>query len=722
MVEPVQASVGSPVNRRRGNWRRALTAVFTAAAGLTTVGAQVSGITFTGRAARSGLPLLPLHALGIAGGLGLLVLAVGLWRGRRGAAVVSAVALCLIGVARLAYGQPLFDAAIDLVGALFIAVNLAAFPYGTRSDRRGRRDALALVAGAGFYALYAVVAIGTANGTEIDRAVASIGREMPAGPLLAGTTGHLGLVVNALIAAIVVAGWTMLRALLRPVAEDHGHSPGERARAASIVREHGTDSLAPFALRDDKAFHFDAGGFLTYRVLRETAVVSGDPVGPAGSAPAILASFAAFADERGWNVVITAASDRHLEACRRLGMRVLRIGDEAVVDPRAFSLEGRPIRKVRQSIARVKRHGWRVEVVDDREISPELERELAEVETDWRARQKRLIGFAMTLGRLAGAGERNGGIYVLGRDPEGHLRSFLNFAPFRGGLSLDLMRRAGDEPNGLTEAMVVAAIECARERELGSVSLNFAGFAHVMAADAALSRSQRLLRWVLRLFHGRFQLERLVRFNGKFFPRWQPRYLVYDGLTSLPLSALRVLQAEAYLPAPDDARRSFAWAPAWVRPAAVATAICLGLTASTVLIGQNRATARPLRVRAEDRQAGWTFVYRGPDGRTRESSLYLPKGRRAVVRIVQPVPSLEGTPTPVVRSHSGPVIRIDPGRLGELRLPCGAGQTAISADVVGPKRFRNQLDASGDRHATVGVPAPASRGVPARVGGGKLTR
>ncbi len=75
-------------------------------------------------------------------------------------------------------------------------------------------------------------------------------------------------------------------------------------------------------------------------------------------------------------MAITAASDRHLAACKRLGLRVMRIGDEAVVDPRAFSLEGRPIRKVRQSIARVRRHGWRVEVVGDGDVTPELEREL----------------------------------------------------------------------------------------------------------------------------------------------------------------------------------------------------------------------------------------------------------------------------------------------------------------------------------------------------------
>jgi lysyl-tRNA synthetase class 2 len=444
------------------------------------------------------------------------------------------------------------------------------------------------------------------------------------------------------------------------------------------VREHGSDSLDPFTLREDKAFHFAAGGFLAYRVLRETAVISGDPVGPSGSATEVLASFVRFAEERGWNVVITAASDRHLPTSKDLGLRVLRIGDEAVVDPRAFSLEGRPIRKVRQSIARVKRHGWQVEVVDDREVSPSLERELAAVEADWRSRQKRVIGFAMTLGRLAGADERDGGLYVLGRDADGRLRSFLRFAPYRDGLSLDLMRRAGNEPNGLTEALVVAAIERARVLGLHAVSLNFAGFAHVMAADAALGRSQRLLRALLRLLHGRFQLERLVRFNAKFFPEWQPRYLVYDGLTYLPLSALRVLQAEAYLPAPDAAprRTRLARPPGWLRGATAAAAICMGLTGSAVLVGGAPATAHPLRIRAEARHSGWSFVYGRPGDRMREASLYLPKDRRVILRIVP----------------ANGVVRMDPLHRGELSVPCGTGRPRISADVLGPKRFRARLE------------------------------
>jgi lysyl-tRNA synthetase class 2 len=82
-----------------------------------------------------------------------------------------------------------------------------------------------------------------------------------------------------------------------------------------------------------------------------------------------------------------------------------------------------------------------------------------------------------------------------------------------------------------------------------------------MAADAALSRGQRLLRALLRRAHGRFQLERLVRFNAKFLPTWQTRHLLYRGRTRLPLAGLRVLQAEAYVRPPRARPLSVRWQP-----------------------------------------------------------------------------------------------------------------------------------------------------------------
>jgi lysyl-tRNA synthetase class 2 len=325
-------------------------------------------------------------------------------------------------------------------------------------------------------------------------------------------------------------------------------------------------SNSAFVLRADKAFFFAHGGVLAYRTLRETAVVSGDPVGPPGSAPAIMAAFRAHARARGWDVVVMAAGEHHLAAYRALGLRALRIGSEAVAAPGAPPLDGRAHRTLRKAVNRVHRRGWTVEVVTAAALGTAQVRDLARVDRAWRARRPRVTGFAMAMDRLWGAEEDRQDVYVLGRAPDGALHGFLRFVPYGGGLSLDAMRRVGGEPNGFNEALVVAGLEHAAGAGCREVSLNFAGFAHVLASDAPLGRRARIARAALRLVHGRFQLERLARFNARFDPVWRPRYLVYESRSRLPRAALRVLQAEAYVRGPRPGRRPDAWWPA-ERPA-----------------------------------------------------------------------------------------------------------------------------------------------------------
>ena len=361
---------------------------------------------------------------------------------------------------------------------------------------------------------------------------------------------------DLLIGCALITSVLAVRSLVRPGPAVHGNPEHERRAARSIVDEYGEDSLSPFILRPDKTFEFAAGGVLGYRVIGRTAVVSGDPVAPDGSAPDALAQFLRSARSRGWRVVLYGSSARHLDGYRSLGLRAICVGEEAVVYPARFTLEGRAVRKLRQSAHRVERRGWDITACDGNEIGAELEAEIDALEAVWRATKRRLLGFAMAMGEFD-PGVRPRDLYVLARSPEGDLRAVMRFLSHHGKLSLDTMRRVGETPNGLNEALVCRALEIARDRGVSEVSLNYAGLAHLVRGELPGNRLTRVFtQRVVGLLGSHFQMERLVRFNEKFSPEWRPRYLVYESLAALPVSVLRVLQAEGYLPQPK--RRSAA--------------------------------------------------------------------------------------------------------------------------------------------------------------------
>jgi lysyl-tRNA synthetase class 2 len=234
-----------------------------------------------------------------------------------------------------------------------------------------------------------------------------------------------------------------------------------------------------------------------------------------------------------------------------------------VVAPQTFDPSAPGFKTARKAVRRVARRGWTIELVRGAQLTPPLIAELTVVEAAWRRLgHHRLYGFAMAGDRLWGAPEDCHDLYAIARNPAGEVRAFQRYVPYRGGLSLDAMRRLDDDPNGISDALVVATLQHAADLGLDEVSLNFAGFGHLMAADTLELRSHRAARWALQRMHGRFQLERLARFAEKFGPTWRPRFLVYTARTRLPLAALRVMQAEAYIKPPAMRPAQGAWRPA----------------------------------------------------------------------------------------------------------------------------------------------------------------
>ena len=188
-------------------------------------------------------------------------------------------------------------------------------------------------------------------------------------------------------------------------------------------------------------------------------------------------------------MVLWGASERHLAAYRELGMRAVCVGEEAFVDPRQFTLEGRPVRKLRQSVHRV-----RAPRMADRRparaarSTPQLEAEIDTLERGGAPASGACSGlrwgWAPTRPR-----SRPNDLYLLARSPEGELGAVMRFVSHCGKLSLDTMRRVGETPNGLNEALVCRALKVARERGVTQVSLNYAGLAHLVRGEPSPRRA-----------------------------------------------------------------------------------------------------------------------------------------------------------------------------------------------------------------------------------------
>ena len=358
---------------------------------------------------------------------------------------------------------------------------------------------------------------------------------------------------DLLAAASLLLGFRALQLWLRPLSERVRQSGEERRLARRLVRSHGEDSLAFFSLRRDKSYFFSPTGrsFLAYKVVGGAALVSGDPVGELSEFHDLLAEFRRVCHARGWRLALLSVRSELLPVTRRLGLRSIKIGDEAVVRPEAFSLEGRAIRKVRQSVARLEREGYRFHVVEAGTVDEALRVELERVSDVWRGSNVER-GFSMTMDDPFG--EPDTFFAVAERDDS--VGGYLHLVPSGRGYSLGAMRRDPETPNGLMEYLIVQLLAWAREREAEEISLNFCVFADLLD-DTPRGRLAAVARAALHMGDRFFQLERLLLFSRKFAPDWRPRYLCVERISDLPLVGVAYLRVESLLTPPGPwARRA----------------------------------------------------------------------------------------------------------------------------------------------------------------------
>lgn len=494
------------------------------------------------------------HALTVPTAAVLLTSAYYLYRRRRRALQLAIAALVVLAVFNLLKGLDFEEAIGGLAVAALLWWGRSSFYVEHEPlDRKASLRRVPIIVGFGLLLSFLVVAI-AAHGAPLGTVFRETGDLLLwwPGPIhFHDELGHLDLAVGLLgVGTLAAAAFLVFRPLAAP---RDLPDPKSRALARELVREHGHDTLAYFKLRSDKHYLFndDKRAFVGYRIESGVLILSGDPVGSEEALPELLANVASFAERRGLRIAAVGVSSATRPLFEQLGLRSLYFGDEAIVDTAAFSLEGRAIRKVRQSVSRLEKLGYSCVVASVGTLDAAIVAEVEAATLRWLGNADER-GFSMALDADIASHEET--LLVLARDEAGDLRGVLHLVPSfgRSAVSLSMMRRHPEAPNGLTEYMVVKTIENLRDQGIGEISLNFAAFARLLHSPDGVA--ERLARRLLQVADSFFQIERLYRFNEKFNPRWEARYLMYEGALTLPRTALATLWVEGQLPKPPPLR------------------------------------------------------------------------------------------------------------------------------------------------------------------------
>src|SRR6185295_8225417 len=139
-----------------------------------------------------------------------------------------------------------------------------------------------------------------------------------------------------------------------------------------------------FKIWPDKSFFFSASGrsFVAFSVGNNFAVVLGDPAGPPEEFPALIQRFSEFCRLNGWRLAFHQATPEILGIYRRQGFRRFKVGDDAIVDLTAFTLEGKARKDVRSKFNQLEKTGIHVERYDA-PVPPGVLQQLKEVSDEW---------------------------------------------------------------------------------------------------------------------------------------------------------------------------------------------------------------------------------------------------------------------------------------------------------------------------------------------------
>ncbi len=332
----------------------------------------------------------------------------------------------------------------------------------------------------------------------------------------------------SLFAAVIAAAYGLWR-LLRP-APPPMSAPREAdlERVAELVAQ-ADDTTANLALLGDKNLLFNAGrtAFIMYQVSGHSWVAMGDPVGPPEICEPLAWEFLEQCDVMAVSPVFYQVKPQNLALYIDLGLNLSKLGEEARVELGGFALDGPARADLRQAHRRASRDGAQFEVIPRAGVGAVLG-ELRAVSDAW-LQEKKTAEKRFSLGFFDERYLQNFDCGVVRRD--GAIVAFANLWRAAGSeLSVDLMRYDGAAPKGVIDFLLIECMLWGRTQGFHWFNLGMAPLSG-LEEHALAPTWHKLGRMVQRYGEMFYHFEGLRKYKEKFSPVWRPRYLAApDGL------------------------------------------------------------------------------------------------------------------------------------------------------------------------------------------------
>lgn len=287
------------------------------------------------------------------------------------------------------------------------------------------------------------------------------------------------------------------------------------------------NSYASLALLPDKSILFDKGkdSFIMYGNTNGNLISMGDPIGDKKHFREIIQDFYRIGKQSGKNIAFYEISKDHLSEYLELGLKIIKIGEEAIVNLKDYDISTPLYKKIRYTFNKFEKMNFTFKVVDSIEG---IESQLEEVSNNW-LKNKKAKEKSFSLGSFNLDYLKNFKVALLYNE-NNELIAFSNLLSTenKNEVAIDLMRYVESAPSGTMEYLFIKIINWSKENEYERFSLGMAPLAGIYGGELAPLWNKLS---VFLFNHGGnfYNFEGLKQFKDKFAPQWESKYLAYSG-------------------------------------------------------------------------------------------------------------------------------------------------------------------------------------------------